>query len=256
MKVYYRISDKGNPKAKLANADKISCLKNAIKEFGSGNIKVIADNCNDATIAFLKKEGLDFTLTSLGNSKSFVFMAERIVESLDPEDAVYLLEDDYLHLQGAEKLLEEGLEIADYVTLYDHPDKYRLSADHGSPYNIGNLYPRRMFVTKSRHWIQIRSTTMTFACKVKTLRDDLPVWRKYTCSRNPKDFRAFMTLTVNEPNIALAFLAQGKKRYFFQIMRNWLSRKRMRKIVSPVPAGSTHAELQYLAPAVDWTNIT
>ncbi|MFT7028911.1 MAG: hypothetical protein ACJA2C_000290 [Marinoscillum sp.] len=40
MKVLYRISDKGRPKEKLANANKESCLQNAITQFGLDRIIV------------------------------------------------------------------------------------------------------------------------------------------------------------------------------------------------------------------------
>ena len=252
MKVFYRISDKGNPKEKLPNADKMSCLKNAIREFGAANIQVIADNCEPATVAFIREAGLACEETSLGNCGSFRYMAQRIFSTMGDYEAVYLLEDDYLHAEGASRILEEGLAIADYITLYDHPDKYRPASDGGNPLNFKDVHPAKLRVTKSSHWVEVNSTTMTFACRVGTLRKDYPVWLKNTQGRTPRDFRAFVELTQNNPSDALAFLLRNRKRYATTIMLNWLSRRPMRRLMSAIPARATHAELAWLAPVMDW----
>lgn len=50
------------------------------------------------------------------------------VEKLDlaPQTILYFVEDDYLHREGWIDVLLEGFQVpgADYVTLYDHRDKY------------------------------------------------------------------------------------------------------------------------------------
>jgi hypothetical protein len=109
LSIYYRISDRGRPKEKLPNAGKLSCLGNAIKEFGAENFYVVADNCFPETIDFLKANNLAFEETRLGNSASFLYVIEKIIEKHQPEDAVYLLEDDYIHLPGSKAVLVEGL---------------------------------------------------------------------------------------------------------------------------------------------------
>jgi hypothetical protein len=100
LSVYYRISDKGNPKEKLSNGDRFSCLRNAVKEFGAESIHVICDNCSEQTLDFVRsftEHGITMEETSLGNSGSFIYMIDTIIKKLSPYDFVYLLEDDYLH---------------------------------------------------------------------------------------------------------------------------------------------------------------
>jgi hypothetical protein len=252
LKTFYRISDKGNPKEKLARADKFSCLQNVIREFGASNLYVIADNCVSETLAFIREQRLAYEETSLGNAASFRHMVELILATLDDDEAVYLLEDDYIHLEGAAELLREGLAIGNYVTLYDHPDKYRTVGEGGNPFNFRDLHATRLHVTKNSHWAEVNSTTMTFACRVHTLREDYPVWRKYTQGRIPRDFKAFLELSQNRPSDAFAFLLRNKKSHARTILKNWITRRPVRVIVSAIPARATHAETAWLAPVVDW----
>jgi DNA-binding NarL/FixJ family response regulator len=47
--------------------------------------------------------------------------------NLDDEEIVYFLENDYLHKPEADKVLQSAFDMhlgIEYVTLYDHPDKY------------------------------------------------------------------------------------------------------------------------------------
>ncbi len=252
MTVYYRISDKGNPKAKLPQAGKKECLQNAIAEFGADSIFVIADNCEPATIAFIKSCALPYEETALGNSASFIYMAEKIATTHKPDDIVYLLEDDYIHLAGSRQLLEEGLGLADYATLYDHPDKYKLEKDGGTPLNHRAIHRSRLYVTKGSHWRETDSTTMTFACKAGTLKADLTVWKRWTQGRNPDDFHGFMRLTNKSLTDALSFFFRRRKREFFIILINIIRNTPVRTVVSAIPARATHAELAWLAPVVDW----
>lgn len=263
--VYYRISDKGNPKEKLPNGDRFSCLRNAIREFGAENIHVIADNCSSATLDFIKSFAEDSGVgvltieeTSLGNSGSFRYMMEKIINTRRPEDCVYLLEDDYLHLPGSREIILEGLEIADYVTLYDCPDKYLLEKDGGNPFNYKKLQKTRLYLTKSTHWRETNSTTMTFSCRVRTLIDNYKTWKKFTKKRIPGDFLAFVEITQNSMADALIFALRAftfKKRIMFiafLLFVNLFRGKKMKKLVSAVPSRATHTETACVAPIIDW----
>jgi hypothetical protein len=253
--VYYRISDKGRPKEKLPNGNKFSCLSNAVKEFGSDNIFVIADNCQSQTINYIKEHSLQYEETSLGNSASFLYTINKILKIHKPEDLVYLLEDDYLHRSGSKDAILEGLNIADYVTLYDHPDKYLLSSNGGNSFNSGKLHTTRLYVTKTTHWRETNSTTMTFACKVQTLKDNYAIWKKNTKTNIPDDFYAFIEITQKSLYDVFLFFFLHRKRIFLTLFRNWFFRKKTKRIISSVPAMATHTEVKTIAPVIKWENI-
>jgi hypothetical protein len=257
--IYYRISDKGRPKAKLVYADKFTCLANAVKRFGIDRFYVLADNCSKQTIDFIKSLGLFYEETSLGNSASFVYMIDIIIQKNKPDDYVYLLEDDYIHRSNSKTVLLEGLAIADYISLYDHPDKYFLEKKgQGNPFNYNKLQKTRLYVTRSAHWREINSTTMTFACQVRTLREDYAIWKKYcNMAKTPKDFYAFITLTTRSFPQAVAFLPRIKnhRRAALILFTNLLRRRKIRRLISVIPAYATHTDIKWIAPCIDWEYI-
>lgn len=200
MKLYYRISDKSYNKPKLIGADKATCLENFIISFQKiiyGNttppkedwippIKIIADNCERKTVRFLTSTGLPIKLTNLGNAGSLIYSIKDAINSYNDDDLIYFCEDDYIHASSAVSLLEEGINVGDYVTLYDHPDKYT------SYYDGGEI--SKVVRTQSSHWRYTISTCMTFATKVKTIKEDLPIWEKYTSESHPHDHKIFSSL--------------------------------------------------------------
>ncbi len=149
-------------------------------------------------------------------SGSFLRMLE-YVEKLDlhPDTIVYFLEDDYLHRPGWIDVLFEGFSLAaDYVTLYDHKDKY-------------TMYPKlfsKIFITPSCHWRTTPSTTNTYAMRFSTLKQDSSAHRSFSLGRK-----------VTADHNKFCFL--GKKG---------------RTLISPMPGWSTHADPEFLSPCIDW----
>ena len=113
-------------------------------------------------------------------TKSFLSMLDIIanINKHEDDDILYLLEDDYLHMYGLNTQLTNILNHPGvyYASLYDHPDKYT------------SLYPNlvsQIIIPESNgmpptHWRTTPSTTNTFACKYKTLVEDLETHRKYS----------------------------------------------------------------------------
>jgi hypothetical protein len=96
---------------------------------------------------------------------------------------------------------------------------------------------------------------MTFACSVKILKEDYNIWKQYTQKNTPKDFYAFITLTQKSFTDMMSFFFRRRKKEFFIFMKNWLRGKKMRKLISAVPAYVTHAEVKWLSPTVNWENL-
>jgi hypothetical protein len=239
MKIIYRISDGSHKKDKLPQATKRHCLDNALRVFAGARFHFLADNCAAETLAWLDGLGQRVERTSLGNSGSFRRALELGAAEPDPAQVVYLLEDDYLHLPGAPQALAEGLEIADYVSLYDHPDKYAYDVRRERKPNRAvrdGGEATRVLLTASTHWKLTNSTTMTFAAKASTLKEDLPVWQRYTRTHVPKDYKAFRYLIAR---------------------RHWASAftRSRRRLVTPIPGLATHTELRFISPRVDWSAV-
>jgi hypothetical protein len=129
-----------------------------------------------------------------------------------------------LHKLNSEDILKEGFDIgADYVSLYDHPDKY---IDGANPFVESGGEITRVMLSKSCHWKLTNSTTMTFAAKVKTLKEDEEILRSFTNGTHPHDFQMFLAL-----------------------------RDKGRSLITPIPGYATHGETQWLSPLTNWKQL-
>jgi hypothetical protein len=249
----YRISDAGRVKDKIEGATKINCLKNFIGVFGTGGLTVFADNCSEATINGIKELGIEPVLTSLGNSGSFKHIVDFAVTHFTDHDLVYLVEDDYWHLPLAKQALLEGLQIADYVTLYNHPDKYTsYNAGGPNPFIKDNSEKGRVYLSKTCHWKTSNSTTMTFATTVAVLKQDRQLIWKFIQEKIPDDFTMFLVLT-KQLHLPLIKTKRFRK-IFWRVLKNYFGIKK-RTLITALPGFSTHLETAYLGPLTDWEGI-
>ena len=231
LKTLYRISDGSYVKDRFLFATKEVCLRNFLRVFqpSQDDLIIIADNVGDATWDMVNALHPNTIRTNICHGAgSWRYAAFDIALKRFPEDqVVYLVEDDYLHLPGSPQVLLEGIRVADYVSLYDHKDKY-LNANEGGPNPFieygGEL--TRVIRTKSAHWKLTNSTTMTFATTVKVLREDQHIWDKHTQGRHPNDFPAFLELA-----------------------------RKHRRTITPIPGYSTHCEPLFAAPGIDWASV-
>lgn len=202
MHSFYRISDNSYNKIKLP-ASKELCLRNFWSCFSEQPVTVIADNCGDQLLNVIysvcDKSVIE---TRLNNAGSLIFAIEKALE-LPDDCVVYFAEDDYVYLNGStafgkkepKKLLHEGLQRADYVTLYDHPDKYNREYQYGETGQV--------FTTASSHWRYTISTCMTFGTTVGRLREDLSIWQGFTQQHHPHDHDIFVALQAKGRRLAV-----------------------------------------------------
>ena len=235
VKVFYRLSDHGYNKVKPDYIDNKKCLDNFLRNFMefkntdkcfSDDITIIADNVSDDTYDWLLKKNLKIERTNLGSgAQSFNYVLNKVLD-FNRNYVVYLIEDDYLHLKNARKILLEGIKIADYVSLYDHPDKYIDGNKGGNPYVENGGEVTQVFKSDSCHWKLTNSTTMTFASTVDVIKRDKEILQKWTTGTYPEDFKMFIELREND-----------------------------RSLITPLPGYSTHGETQWLSPFTDWSKV-
>ncbi|NGX37183.1 MAG: hypothetical protein K1000chlam2_00336 [Chlamydiae bacterium] len=150
--------------------------------------------------------------------KSFIALLDHVMQKkLSDETILYFVEDDYLHREGWVDILLEGFTLpkADYVTLFDHRDKYEAYQDLKS----------ELFHTKSCHFRTTPSTTNTYAMRLKTLKKHLPIHRAFSEGRDiSADHDKFLELGN-----------QGAT------------------LLSSIPGWSTHAEPVFASPCINWS---
>lgn len=229
--VYYRICDQGYAKNKAPYITKEHCLSNAIATFPPAEVEwhVVADNISDATYAMILKYLPEAVVqrVNVGNGAGTFRMIYEEALTQPDDTLVYFLEDDYLHLPNALPLLIEAAEAgcADFMTLYDHPDKYL--SDSPNPHVVGCGEQTKVFFTGSHHWKRTNSTTMTFAAFVPTLRRSKKYFWRWTATTHPYDYHIF----------------------------NQLRRCAHRHLISPIPSLSTHGDIGTVALGVDWEQV-
>lgn len=222
-KIIYRISDTGYNKVKPDYINNENCLKNALFVFPCHLYEwlIIADNISEETEKMIIKYYKGKILkVSIGHGAGTFNIA--LNEALQSgEEFIYFLENDYLHKPEADKILYEGFQLgANYISLYDHPDKYINGAN---PFVENGGEVTKVMLTQSCHWKLTNSTTMTFAAKVDILKKDEHILRQFTSGTYPDDFKMFLAL-----------------------------RDKGRSLITPIPGYSTHGETQWLSPLNNW----
>ena len=229
MRVIYRISDAGYSKVKPDNVNNEACLANASVIFKDADWSIIADNTSEETNNMIQvyHTNSKINYVSVGHGAGTINISLDEALTYDDEEIIYFLENDYLHRGKCQNIIDEGFGLgAHFVSLYDHPDKYLDPAFGGNPYAKGGSEETRVYLSESCHWKITNSTTMTFAAKVKTLKENEEILRKHTSGKHPNDFVMFLEL-----------------------------REKNRILITSIPGYSTHGETAWLSPLTDWSKI-
>lgn len=173
---------------------------------------------------FLYGTDADIICMPAGNdAKSFMNLLEYVKGLNLPDDTIiYFLEDDFYHRPGWTNILREGFQYigVDYITLYDHSDKYNQTM-------YGDLQSK-ILVTPSTHWRTTPSTTNTYAMLSETLNKHYNIHTEY-CD-----------------------LSRGITKDHDKFTRLW---KEGSNLISCIPGYSTHCENEWLSPIIKWDEI-
>jgi hypothetical protein len=170
-------------------ATRVACLRNFLREFGTRNVGIMLDRvdtellaavgrCVDEAVAADGGAGAAgpprMLRTNVGNAGSFA-MAVNVLTSpgvfdVKPGDYVYVVDDDVVHAPGARAKLLLGLQVAEYVSLWDAPDKYRAGGEQCRIL----LTPDPASSARVLHWKTTASTGTTFAARMDALARDRP----------------------------------------------------------------------------------
>ena len=216
--VFFRTS-KVFGKFPIHSVDSRLTFYSLLESFSLSEVVCIADNATEEQSCFFSRNVHNFYRTSKGNSASFRLAVE--LAELHPADIYYFVEDDHLHLPDQKSYLAAGLEHFDFVSLYDHPDKYHHQCYPG--------LQRQVLATPIGHFSSSPSTVMTFACKAETLR------RAREILLDP----AFTGKELKAPRDHQMFIALAEAGF---------------TLGTAIPGRSTHCERQLLSPYVDWAN--
>lgn len=226
---FYRLAPRpaAEPKAKLPAATKEACLSNFLSAFPGQTVTIIGDCLNEQLRNDVLSRGVTLKEVSQGSGGGAFREAAALAMELPDETAIYLVEDDFLHHRNALPALLDGLSFgAEYVTLYDHPDKYLDPKNGGNPHVREGGEATRLLCGNYCHWKLTNSTVMTFATTVGQLRKDWRIILRFCGGRYTDDYRLFRKLT-----------------------------RKGRRLISSVPGFATHSETRWLAPFVDWESV-
>ena len=96
---------------------------------------------------------------------------------------------------------------------------------------------------------------MTFAAKVKTLREDSNIFMANPDKGVPDDFVTFLKLTKQRSPFDAFRAVPYMKPAMTILLNNFALFRKKRLLVSCIPGRATHCETKWLSPLTDWTKI-
>lgn len=176
LKVVYRMSDITSTNASpIFWTDKFKlnklCLYSFVEAFREikPHVVMICDRCPEYYEKFVR-DSVPFPMTVEFTNSG---VRENAVHQYDyvTDDDYYLFQEcDYLYVPNAGKKMIEACDVFDFITPYDHPDKYK-----------GELIPEKkdIRVVGNHHWRLTDSTTSTFMARGDMVRKELDRFKQW-----------------------------------------------------------------------------
>lgn len=228
LNVFYRVCPYNNGKSPIFADDKLGlvrfCLESFVEAFRATSLRItfILDSCDASYRTWIErhvpfqKEVLHFV--GLGNEGSF-FKQIELAAQLEPEESVYLAEDDYYYVAGAGEKLVAAISQFDFVTPYDHLQYY--SRPPASE-------PCHITLCAGHHWRTHGSTCLTFGTKAGMVFKNRDIMYQHGVS----DFLMWR-----------------------QVLRKRRWRRKEYRLYGPIPSLATHLVSGLLAPGINWEDV-
>lgn len=201
MIIYFRACEKQETISyvtRFKNTDKTSILKKCWNSLNSSitsddKVILIEDSLSEFTLNYIKE-------TSHASETIIVSVPEHdwsvhqhtieLINALEkyseeyPEELHYLVEDDYLHVPQAVRLLQENLKNwIGFAVSYDYPDRYV------------DMLDCKVLLGFDRHWRTINSSTMTVLAKGSTWLRHISQLKEAAPTSNDKVFETIYAST-------------------------------------------------------------
>jgi|688.fasta_scaffold402261_2 hypothetical protein len=241
--MHYETGTKSVPKERPNWFNYEACLKNIIYsiENSPGDVKIVftlmfdgdADSFNENFCSKyfeldknIQKNNCEYRVKLINagtGAKSGQITLDYInSKNYGDDELIYTLENDYLHtsnwVANVRDIFNSKIPF-DYLTLYDHGDKYEYN--HGFSRRYIDLNSK-IYACNKIHWRTIPSTCFSFITSPITIKRDAKIFKNF------HDMKAFIIL-----------------RYF-----------KRRRLLSAIPGQSTHCMSDYLAPTIDWADVS
>lgn len=185
MTIYYRVSPYLSRNKNPLGDNKLHIIQTCFESFknalGNQKVYILSDNLSEKQLKIF--EGFNIIQANSGNIGSFQHQLE-LASQLDPEEKVFLIEDDYLWVPGAIDLVERSLDVLPIVSPYDHPGHY-----------IEDRFKhqeRKIVLIDNHTYRSAPSNTLTFATKAGLIKKYLDHFKSY----GVRDHEMFSDLDV------------------------------------------------------------
>lgn len=186
MLIFYRVSPFLSSNPNPMGNDKFNIIKTCFESFKKANngskVVVIADGfTEEGKKLFAPYEVIE---GNHGNVETF-HQQLNLVCNLPNEDKVFLVEDDYLWIEGAVASLERALDELEIVSPYDHPGHY---LEERFKYE-----PKRMVLIEDQTYRTCPSNTLTFATRAYIIKQNV----EFIKSFGIRDHDLFQSLGID-----------------------------------------------------------
>jgi len=186
MLILYRVSPYLSSNPNPLGTDKFYIIKTCFESFKKANngskVIVIADGFSEEGKKLF--EPYEVVEGNHGNVETF-HQQLNLVCNLPNEEKVFLVEDDYLWIEGAIAKLERALDELEIVSPYDHPGHY---LEERFKYE-----PKRMVLIEDQTYRTCPSNTLTFATRAYIIKQNV----EFIKSFGIRDHDLFQSLGID-----------------------------------------------------------